>query len=135
MILVDTSVLIGYLKGSPGPVFEKFDEMIAQGVPFGINGYIYQEVLQGAGDEKEYVLLVDYLSPLPFYSLLHGRSSFESAARIFFLCRRSGITLRSTVDLLIAQTALENGLYLLHHDRDFSNMGKVIPELKLMDCL
>ena len=135
MILVDTSVLIGYLKGSPGPVFDKFDEMIIRGIPFGINGYIYQEVLQGARDEREYSLLVDYLSSLPFYSLLNGRSSFEAAARIFFLCRRSGITLRSTMDLLIAQTALENGLYLFHHDRDFSNMGKVLPELKLMDCL
>jgi len=133
MILVDTSVLVGYLKGSAGAVFDKFDEMIAGGVPYGINGYIYQEVLQGARDEREYALLAEYLSSLPFYSLLHGRASFESAARIFFLCRRSGVTVRSTVDLLIAQIAIENELYLFHNDRDFSNMAKIAPELKLID--
>ncbi len=125
MILVDTSVLVGYLKGTAGTPFERFDGMIAEGVPFGIDGYIYQEVLQGARDEREYDLLAEYLSSLPFYSLLHGRSSFESAARIFFLCRRSGVTVRSTVDLLIAQTAIENGLHLFHNDRDFSKMAKV----------
>ena len=57
MILVDTSVLVGYLKGSAGAVFDRFDEMIAGGVPFGINGYIYQEVLRGRGMKESMLSL------------------------------------------------------------------------------
>jgi len=134
VILVDTSVLVGYLKGSAGAVYDKLDEIIAAGAHFGINGFIYQEVLQGARDEREFALLDEYLSSLRFYSLLKGRASFESAARIYFLCRRSGVTVRSTVDLLIAQTAIENDLHLLHNDRDFLNIAKVLTDLKLIDC-
>ncbi|MFZ4614772.1 MAG: twitching motility protein PilT [Rectinemataceae bacterium] len=43
----------------------------------------------------------------------------------------SGITIRSTIDLLIAKTAIENDLLLLHNDRDFTNMAKSIPELRM----
>jgi predicted nucleic acid-binding protein len=42
-------------------------------------------------------------------------------------CRKKGITIRSTIDCLIAQTALENDLILLHEDYDFDLMAKVIP--------
>jgi predicted nucleic acid-binding protein len=48
-----------------------------------------------------------------------------------FTCRRAGITIRSTIHLLIAQTAIENNLYLLHKDEDFTNIAKIIPELKI----
>ncbi len=131
MILVDTSVLIGYLKGSEGDVYEKLDEIIDKGIPFGINVYIYQELLQGSKDEKEYSKLQEYLSTLLFYDLKNGRASFEKAAYLYFICRKNGITIRSTIDLLIAETAIENDLYLLHNDNDFTNIEKVIKELKI----
>ncbi|RLA59144.1 MAG: hypothetical protein DRR04_09255, partial [Gammaproteobacteria bacterium] len=54
----------------------------------------------------------------------HGK-----AARIYYDCRRTGITVRSSVDCLIAQCALENELVLLHQDRDYINMQSHIPEL------
>ena len=38
MILVDTSVMIGYLKGSKEAIYEKLDEIIDREIPFGING-------------------------------------------------------------------------------------------------
>jgi len=41
-------------------------------------------------------------------------------------CRKSGITIRSTIDTLIATTAMENGLILLCSDKDFDNMAKVV---------
>jgi len=56
--------------------------------------------------------------------------SFAKAARLNFLCRKAGITIRSTIDLLIAQTALENKLHLLHNDNDFETLKTVAPELK-----
>ncbi|MEI6385035.1 MAG: hypothetical protein WCQ50_00260 [Spirochaetota bacterium] len=45
--------------------------------------------------------------------------------------RKAGITIRSTMHLLIAQTAIENDLLLLHDDRDFTNMARAIPELRM----
>ncbi|MBR4986562.1 MAG: VapC toxin family PIN domain ribonuclease, partial [Proteobacteria bacterium] len=111
------------------------DLLIQQERTFGINEYIYQELLQGARDEKEFVTLREYLSELPIYSLRFGLQSFENAARLNFRCRRKGITIRSTVDLLIAETAIENDLILLHDDQDYVNLGKAIPELHLYQSI
>jgi predicted nucleic acid-binding protein len=52
--------------------------------------------------------------------------SFARAARIYFDCKKKGITIRSTIDCLIAQTALEHDLFLLHNDTDFDAMASVI---------
>ena len=131
MILVDTSVFIHYFHNHSTPGTAYLDLLIQQNLTFGISEYIYQELLQGARDDKEFVTLREYLSELPIYSLRFGIQSFENAARINFRCRRKGITIRSTVDLLIAETAIENDLILLHDDQDYVNMGKAIPELHL----
>lgn len=48
MILVDTSVLIAFLKGIENEKVKKFEEAIQNNIPFGINNFIYQEILQGA---------------------------------------------------------------------------------------
>jgi len=130
-ILVDTSILIGYFKGQSGGRFELFDEMIDRRIPFGINHFIYQEVLQGAKGQVEFKQLNDYLMALPFYELRYGRKSFENAALMYMNCRRRGVTIRSTIDLLIAETAIENDLYLLHNDSDYVYISQVISELKL----
>ena len=129
MILVDTSVLIDYLKGTPNSRTEKFQEILDRSIPFGINSLIYQEVLQGARDEKEFNTLKEYLETISFYELKNGRGSYEKAAYINFVCRRSGVTIRSTIDLLIAQTAIEYGIPLLHNDNDFIRIAEVIKDL------
>lgn len=131
MILVDTSVLIPFLKGIENEKTRKFEELIEKNIPFGINNYIYQEVLQGARSEKEFRILEEYLSSQIFYELEYGRESYRKAAFLYFRCRKAGFTIRSTVDLLIAQTAIENGLYLLHDDQDFTIIARV--EDKLME--
>ena len=107
------------------------EQLVCQKIEFGINEYIYQELLQGARDDKEFATLKEYLSDLPIYSLKYGVQSFENAARLNFRCRRKGITVRSTIDLLIAETTIENDLVLLHDDEDYINMARAIPELKL----
>ena len=132
MILVDTSVFIHYFHNHSTPGADYLDQLIQQERTFGINEYIYQELLQGSRDEKEFTTLKMYLSDIPIYSLKFGVQSFENAARLNFRCRRKGITIRSTIDLLIAETAIENDLYLLHDDTDYVNMAKAIPELKLL---
>jgi len=127
MILVDTSVLIQFLKGVDSKNSRKFGIVLQRGIPFGINSLIFQEVLQGAGSEKEYLTLKKYLETQRFYHLNDPIGSFAEAAKIYLDCRKKGITIRSTIDCLIAQTALENNLLLLHEDSDFDLMAKVIP--------
>ncbi len=68
-----------------------------------------------------------YLSSQRFYHPIHPIDSFAAAARIYFDCRRSGLTIRSTIDCVIAQTAIEHNLLLLHDDRDYEAIGSVVP--------
>ena len=133
MILVDTSVLIAYLKNQNIKSVEQFEYILDKKLPYGINTFIYQEILQGAKTDKEYNLLKEYFETIPLYYLKYGKKSYEQAALINIRCRENGITIRSMIDLLIAETAIENDLYLLHDDNDFMNMAKVIKELKLYE--
>jgi predicted nucleic acid-binding protein len=130
MILVDTSVLIGYFKEINEIPYKKMDYIIDNEIPYGICNYIYQELLQGSKNEKEYSLLKEYLDSLPFYNLLYGKQSYENAALLYINCRKNGITIRSTIDLIIAEIAVENKLYLLHNDIDFTNISKFNKNLK-----
>ncbi len=127
MILVDTSVLIDFLKGSGTENSRKFEEILRRRMFFGITPYTMQEVLQGAANKKEFELLKEYLSTQRFYYLKDQIESFVSAAKIYMECRKKGITIRSTIDCIIAQTAIEHDLMLLHNDRDFEAMARIIP--------
>jgi predicted nucleic acid-binding protein len=127
MILVDTSVLIDFFKGVENEGVQKLKAVLDRGIPFGINSFIFQEVLQGAASEKEYSLLDRYLRTQRFYHLKDPVDSFARAARIYMDCRRKGITIRSTIDCLIVETVLEHDLFLLHNDNDFSAIARVIP--------
>ncbi|WP_304226445.1 PIN domain nuclease [Gracilinema caldarium] len=131
MILLDTSVLINYFRNTNDESVLLLDEIIDRNIPYGICDFVYQELLQGTKSEKEFNILKEYLESLPFYYLNHGKESYEKAALINFTCRKSGITVRSTIDLLIAQIAIENNLFLLHSDKDFDFIATVIKELKI----
>jgi hypothetical protein len=131
MILVDTSVLIDYFKGINSRPAALFEALMVNGVPYGICDFVYQELLQGSRTLDEFAILKAYLETIPFYDLQYGKESFEKAAFLNFQCRRGGVTVRSTIDLLIAETAIENKLLLLHNDSDFDNISKVIKDLKI----
>ena len=127
MILVDTSVLIDFFKRSKSEAGLRFKLVLERGLNFGITSHVFQEVLQGAKSEKEYKLLRRYLETQRFFHPKDPVDSFAEAARIFFLCRKKGLTIRSTIDCLIAQIAMEHDLLLLHSDQDFHFMANVIP--------
>ena len=131
MILADTSVLIGYFKKHQGIPQKKLDFIIDNELPYGICFYVYQELLQGAANRREFDLLKEYLNTLPFYSLRYGKQSFENAAIMYMDCRKKGVTVKSTIDLIIAEIAIENNLYLLHDDNDFVNISRVCRNLKV----
>jgi predicted nucleic acid-binding protein len=135
MILVDTSVLIGFLKGQADDKTELFKEILSRDIPFGISSYTYQEVLQGARNEEEFQTLYDYLTTQPIYYLKPEAATYEKAAKLYFNMRRKGITPRSTLDMLIALTAIENNLALLHNDSDFNTMADHTPDLRVLNTL
>lgn len=127
MILVDTSVLIDFFRGTRNKESHKFESVLQMKIPFGISSFIFQEILQGADSEKEYDLLKNYLATQRFYNPKDSVESFAKATRIYMDCRKKGITIRSTIDCIIAVTALEHDLFLLHHDNDYALMQKVVP--------
>jgi len=135
MILVDTSILISYFKGQFDNKTQIFDEIISRGIPFGISPYTFQEVLQGARNEKEYEKLRDYLSTQIVYFLPEETATYEKAAKLYFDLRRKGVTPRSTMDILIALTAIENNLLLLHNDRDFDLMAALVDTLNILEMI
>ena len=119
MILVETSVLIQFLRGEKNNKVDVFEILIKKGQPFGISTYTYAEILQGARDEDEYKLLDEYLGSQTIYDLHPGKETFKEAASIVYKMRKSGHTVRGLIDVLIALTAIQNNLILLHNDRDF----------------
>jgi len=135
LVLVDTSVLIGFLKGKSSDKVKLFKEILLRNIPFGISPLTLQEVLQGARMENDFYTLKQFLSSQRIYYLDNEAETYEKAARIYFELRRRGVTPRSTIDILIALTAIENKLFLLHDDRDFEKMADQLTELKVLHRL
>ena len=130
MYLVDTSVWVNYINGKDSAAVEFLDTLLLTPMAVGITDLIYMEILQGSKSEAAFEKLQRYFSTQQFYGFADPQSSYEKAAFIYLSCRRRGITIRSSIDCLIAQCALENELILLHHDKDYRILGKVIPGLR-----
>ena len=127
MIVVDTSVLVDLFKGRRTPAVERFRTLEHEGNPYLLPAVCCQELLQGARDEREWRLLEDYLGVQRILACSDVWSTRAKAARIFFDCRRKGITIRNTIDCLVAQLALDASGVLLHDDRDFELIKEVRP--------
>lgn len=125
MILVDTSVLIDLLKGNKSEKVDFLAALELQGLNFSIPAICAQEILQGARDSKELKLLKEYLITQDLVVSSEPKVWHFEAAEIYFDCRRKGLTIRSMVDCLVAQLAIENQAYLVANDRDYMNIAKV----------
>jgi len=130
MYLVDTSVWVDYINGTDTPAVEFLDALLLTPMAVGITDLIFMEILQGAKSKAGFEKLQRYFSTQQFYRFADSQSSYAAAALMFFNCRRKGITVRSSIDCLIAQCALENKLILLHHDKDFNRLEKIVPQLR-----
>lgn len=129
--LVDSSVWIDFFKQRKTPAVEQFYRILDNPDNYGITELIYQEILQGALHEKDFERLAEYLISQTFFYPKYKQETYRNAANLYYSCRRKGITIRSTVDCLIAQIAIEHDLILLHSDKDFLRINKVVPTLKL----
>jgi hypothetical protein len=135
MILVDTSVIIDYLKGKETPKTLLFDKIISNSLDFCISSLTYQEILQGARNEKEFDNLKSFFSTQIIISLPTGKQFFEQAADVYFSLRKTGKTVRSTVDVIITVQAIIGKHFLLHDDRDFDIIAEVFTDLNILNDL
>jgi predicted nucleic acid-binding protein len=127
VILVDTSVLVPFLRGRETEATRLLARALAEDVEVFLAPLVVQEVLQGARDDRERRTLDAYLSSQSLVHPAHALAVYRQAARIYFDCRRRGLTVRSTIDCFIAQLALDHDLALLHDDRDYEVIRRVRP--------
>ena len=121
MILVDTSVWIAVFRKNAALRIEdavEFDE-IATCLP------VIQEVLQGFREERAYRMARDAMTALPIVESPMEESLFIEAAELYRSARRQGLTIRSSVDCLIAACAMRHDLPVLHMDRDYELLARV----------
>jgi len=122
MILVDSSVWIDYFNGTITPETEKLDSLLGS-EPLAIGDLIVAEVLQGFDRERDFEQARKLLMSLTVIDLC-GKDIAVLAARHFRVLRRLGVTVRKTIDLVIATRCVENGYDLLHSHRDFAPLVK-----------
>lgn len=127
MIVIDTSVLVDLCRGRDTPAVAALTRLEQEGTPLGVPMICCQEVLQGARDEREWRRLFDVLSTQCLLAPPDPWEAHVEAARIRFDARRKGLTVRSTVDCLVAQVVLQVGGVLLHADEDFERIARVRP--------
>jgi predicted nucleic acid-binding protein len=88
---------------------------------------IIQEVLQGFGDERAFRIARTAMLALPCVELPLTWPVIESAVDIYRRARRAGVTVRSSVDCLIAACATRHRLTIVHRDREFAQLTAVVP--------
>lgn len=124
MILLDTSAFIEFLNRTGSPADRAIEALITNNADVAIAEIVLTEVLQGIKNESEYRDVRASLLALPLLAL-KDHDSYIKAADLYRICRAKGLTIRSTIDLLIAQTALEHDAELLHNDRDFEAIASM----------
>lgn len=121
MILVDTSVWIEVFRARRPLDIEAiidFDD-VATCLP------VIQEVLQGFRDESAYRRVRESMLSLPIVESPLAEDVFVQAVDLYRSARRAGVTVRSSVDCLIAACAIRHDLEVLHRDRDYAGLSSV----------
>jgi predicted nucleic acid-binding protein len=124
MIVADTSVWIDYVKGVDALHTNMLDyELEHNRIVTG--DIIITEFLQGFRGEKDYQTAKRMMECLEYFDFV-GKENAIQAARNYRKLRKSGITVRKTIDVLIATFCIENGFQLIHNDRDFDPMEEYL---------
>lgn len=122
MVIVDTSVLVNYFSGRIDLNTEWLNQPDNLGL-VGITDLILAEILQGIRDEDSFSETLNALGRFAIFET-GNRNLAVAAARNYRTLRRSGLTIRSTIDCLIATFCIETGHQLLHSDRDFDGFER-----------
>jgi predicted nucleic acid-binding protein len=122
LILVDSSVWVDYFKGTITAHTARLDGLLGN-EPLAIGDLILTEVLQGFHDDRDFNHARRVLTALTVVEL-GGQDIAIQAAKNFRTLRRKGVTVRKTIDTVIATRCIESGYELLHNDRDFDPFAK-----------
>ena len=117
MIVVDSSVWIDAFRGNQTPQVILLDQLIGQNA-LAVGDLILAEVLQGVDTEHEFALVLQRMRTMPIIAISSETVAIE-AARNYRRLRSLGITVRKTIDTLIATRCIIDGHELLYSDRDF----------------
>jgi len=117
VILVDSSVWIDYFRGTMTPQVEKLDSLLGA-EPIVTGDLILTEVLQGFVSDRDFNQARKLMTSLVVVDMV-GQDMAVQAAKNFRALRALGITMRKTIDTVIATRCIESGLPLLYSDRDF----------------
>lgn len=126
MIVVDTSVWIDVLNGVDSPTATTCIGLIESGQAVALTDIVYAEILQGLRDEDEAAQVAGHLRAFPILRL-QALEDFALAAELYRTARRSGVTIRKTLDCLIAAPCIRAGAPLLHADADFDRLAGCTP--------
>ncbi|MEB2784615.1 MULTISPECIES: PIN domain nuclease [Algoriphagus] len=117
MILVDSSVWIDYFNGRKNLQTDFLHEALGQEIVC-TGDLIMTEVLQGFNSDKSFSDALSFFEDLHFFSL-GGKELAVASAQNFRFLRKKGITIRKTIDVVIATFCIKNEVFLLHSDKDF----------------
>jgi predicted nucleic acid-binding protein len=116
MLLVDSTVWIDYFNGRITPLTDYLDRTLDEQIVL-VGDLILAEVLQGYRNEDEFEEARKILARFTQASLVSPALAIQSA-RNYRALRQLGITVRKTIDCLIATYCIESGHSLLHNDSD-----------------
>jgi predicted nucleic acid-binding protein len=121
-ILIDTSVWIAAYRDRSGQVADQvraargdMDEVFSR--------FVAMEILQGSISETDWARFDTHLQGQNYVEFRDD--DWADAARIYYDARRAGLTVASTIDCCIAQTALVNDLLLIHDDSDYERIARI----------
>jgi predicted nucleic acid-binding protein len=117
VILVDSSVWIDYFRGHSTAASDRLDELLAA-EPLLIGDLMLAEVLQGFASDRDFDEALRLLRTLTVVDIA-GQEVAVAAARNYRRLRVRGVTVRKTIDTLIATRCIVDGHALLYSDRDF----------------
>ena len=118
-ILVDTSVWIDFFRGKESLEVERLISYIEDNERIFTGDLILAELLQGVRSEREFSLLESTFRPFLVVDMV-GEANARTSAGYYRQLRSKGITVRKTIDCLIATWCIDNQIPLLHADSDFN---------------
>ncbi len=124
MILVDTSAWVDYLRDRDTAVVDTLAGLIDRGADVATTEPVIMELLAGAGRPAQAAAVERLTNGLPLLGV-DPRLDFRAAAELYAAARRSGRTIRSIVNCLIAAVAIRHDVPLLHKDADFDVIAEI----------
>jgi predicted nucleic acid-binding protein len=124
MILVDSSVWIGYFNGIINPQTDWLDLALGKKIII-VGDIILTEVLQGFKSDRDFNKAKELLSNFRFMEMLGQELAIKSAENYRFL-RKKGVTVYKTIDVIIGTFCIHYNISLLHDDQDFAPLTKYL---------